>query len=260
MHGYIELDIGKAILTEYSEGFLTVQINAYGEEKSGVAPYDAHSPCGFIGRPHDPDSSNGERGRGCTVLYGLDGSQGHAWIQSDPRVIPLLPPLRKGGACLYGGRLKNPSFTNVDGDTGSVTTYVPYRIVDGVATKSMTIEVNVDTEGNESISIIHGSAAAFTIVEKNGKVSASMKNAAGDAYVEVNDDGVVVNGPLTVNGSINGGGPESAQPLVLGTPLATLLTKLINIVGAINTTTTGAPATALLTELEGILAKNTSGA
>lgn len=249
--GYLEWDIGVAVFSEYNkDSFPTVQINAYGEQQSGVPPYEQHSPHGMISRPHDPETDGaGTPIIGCTVLYALDGGQGHAWVQSDPRIIPLLPQIEKGGYCSYGGLLKNPSFHNVDGLTGSQTIYVPYKIENDVASKCMTIEINVDTDGEESISIIHGSGAALTIVEDSGSVSSILKNAAGDAYLEVNDQGVVINGPLTLNGSLNAGGPVGALPLAMAIPTVTALAALQAQLVALNawfvamTSTAWVPAT-----------------
>lgn len=255
---YLGFDIGIAKLTTYDDDkFLGVQIDAFGEEKSGVVPYEAHSPHGFISRCHDGDDAGS-----CTVLYAMEAGRGHAWIMGDPRIIPLLPPINKGGAAVYGGKLKAPSFFFIDGDTNSQTFYVPYKIdADGVAAKSMTIEINVDNEGEESISIVHGSGAAFIIMESDGEVSVTLKNQAGDAYIEVNDKGIILNGAVTVQGGFNAGGPATAQPLVMGPPLVALLEQLIKIVGAIvgNAGTTGAPANALSGQLAGLLALNTKG-
>lgn len=220
MPSYIEFDIGTARLTEYDKNkFPTVQIDAYGEGQSGVAPYELHSPHGLISRCHDPEvDPGGTATLGCPVLYGLDGGQGHAWLQADPRIIPLLPPIKKGGTCSYGGKIKNPSFYNIDGDTGSQTIYIPYGIVNDVATKAMSIHIDVDEEGQESIAIVHGSGAAVIIAEDNGEVSSVMRNKDGSAYVEVNNEGTVINGPLTIVGSLNAGGPAGASPLSMAIP------------------------------------------
>ncbi len=228
MASYLEFDIGIVTLTEYDKDkFPTAQVNVYGEAKSGVAPYEVHSPHGLISRCHDPVvDAAGTHTLGCTALYALDGGQGHLWMQSDPRIIPLLPPIRKGGTCSYGGKLKNPSFYNIDGDTGSQTIYVPYKIINDVATKAMTIEVNVDTEGKESISIVHGSGAAIMIVEDNGEVSVTIKNKDGSAYVEVTNEGTTINGPLTVNGSMNAGGPVGALPMAMAIPTVASLAAI----------------------------------
>jgi hypothetical protein len=264
---YLEFDIGTAVLTEYDkDGYPTVQVDSYGEEKSGTRAYELHSPHGLISRCFDPKTdAKGSKVQGCAVLYALDGGQGHAWLQSDPRVIPLLPPIEKGGTCLYGGKIKNPGFYNMDGLTGSHTIYVPYRIVNDVPLKAMTISINVDTEGQESIAIIHGSGASFSIAEELGEISVTMAHPDG-AYVEVNAEGVVVNGPLTVNGSLNAGGPVGATPLALAAPLATALTSLASALALI-TDTAGpgaaaaakAASSAISAALALIPAKNTSG-
>jgi len=254
---YLSFDIGLSKLTTYDDDkFLGVQIDAIGEEKSGVIPYEVHSPHGFYSRCHDGDDDGS-----CNVLFAMEGGRGHAWIQSDPRIIPLLPPINKGGAVVYGGKLKAPSFFFIDGDTNSQTFYVPYKVgEDGVAQKAMTIEVNVDNEGEESISIVHGSGAAVIIMESGGEVSTTIKNAAGDAYIEVNDKGITLNGAVTVQGGFNAGGPGGAMPVALGPPLVSVLQQLIGVVAAIvGVGTTGAPAAVLSGQLSAILAQNTKG-
>lgn len=253
MAGYLSFDIGVALLSTYDDDkFLGIQVDAFGEEQSGVVPYEAHSPHGIISRPHDPTEDGA-----CQVLYAMEAGRGHAWVQSDPRVIPLLPPIKKGGFAFYGGNIKGPAFTNIDGETNSMTTYVPYRFdASGTPQKAMLFDINVNIEGNEAISLIHGSGAALTFVEQAGSVSAVLKNAKGDAYVEVNDDGIILNGNVTVQGGFNSGGPESAMEVALADPLIGVLTQLINIVAAINASTTGAPAAALTSQLAAIKALN----
>lgn len=258
MPGYLAFDMGIAVLTTYDDDkFPSVQIDAYGEEEAGVDPYEIHSPHGLISRCHDPEvDSEATPTLGCNVLYAMEAGKGHAWLQSDPRTIPLLPPILKGGTVVYGGTLKNPSFININGETNSQTFYIPYKIVDDVAEKAMTIDINVDTENEESISIIHGSGAAVMITEDNGEVSVVLKNKNGDAYVEVNNEGIVLNGTVTVNGGLTAGGPAGALPLVIGPPLVALLGQLISIVAGVPS---GTAASALAPQLATILAKNTNG-
>ncbi len=64
MSNCLELDIGLATLSTYDDdGVLTVQVDAYGEGKSGVAPYEQHSPLGILSRCHDPSTDDDARNR-----------------------------------------------------------------------------------------------------------------------------------------------------------------------------------------------------
>lgn len=258
MPGYLGFDISTVKLTQYDDdGFPEIQIETVGGPKSAVVPYEQHHPYGIMARPHDPTDEGS-----CQVLFGMEAGRGHAFCQSDPRVIPLLPQNEKGGFCAYGGKLKSPSYFHIDGTTNSQTFYVPYSNgADGVPTKSMSIEINVDSEGQEAISIIHGSGVALMFVtQPDGSTNAMLKNSAGDAYVEVNDKGIILNGAVTVQGGFNAGGPGGAQPLVAAPPLIAVLQQLITIVSTIvGTSGTGAPAAALAAQLTGIAVLNTKG-
>lgn len=248
---YLSFDIGVAMLTTYDEdGFPVVQVDAFGEENSGVVPYEHHSQFGIISRPHDPAD-----GQGCQVLYAMEAGRGHAWVLSDPRVIPLLPPIDKGGSCIYGGNIKAPAFFNIDGLTNSMMFYVPYALDDdGVPQKAMSIGISVDNAGDENITIVHGEGTAV-ILKKD---SVLLKNAGGDAYIEVNASGIILNGAVTIQGGASIGG-TATEPLVSGPKLVALLGQLISIVAAINASTTGAPAGALASSLSALLTKNTKG-
>lgn len=100
----LEHDIGAAVWSGYDpDGFLTVQIDAFGEGDSGLQPYELHHPLGFSSRPRDPDTSpDGTPGQACRVLYATQGGVGHAWLAYDPRAIPGLPALQKGESMQYG--------------------------------------------------------------------------------------------------------------------------------------------------------------
>lgn len=249
---YLSFDIGVAMLTTYDEdGFPVVQVDAFGEENSGVVPYEQHSQFGIISRPHDPAD-----GRGCQVLYAMEAGRGHAWVLSDPRVIPLLPPIDKGGSCIYGGNIKAPTFFNIDGVTNSVMLYVPYDLDDdGVPQKAMSFSISVDNKGEEVITIAHGEGTAIIL----NKDSAILKNAAGDAYIEVGASGIILNGAVTIQGGASIGGTTTV-PLASGPAVSDILGKLIAIVALIvGTSGTGAPASALAGLLATIPLKNTKG-
>lgn len=207
----LTFDIGVGLLSEYdADGFIGIQVDNYGEGQSGVQPYELHSVHGLYSRMNDPDTDGaGNATKGCTVLYGMEGGRGHAWLCSDPRAIVNIPQVQKGGVVLYGGPNATPSFFNVDGKTGSITLYVPYEISGGTPAKSMSIEINVDVPGQESITIVHGSGMAVTM--RQG--SLILKNASGSAYLELNDGGGVLNGNWAVAGSLATGAVAAALPV-----------------------------------------------
>lgn len=250
-------DLGIAMLSEYDkDGFIGVQVDLYGEKKSGAPLFELHHNYGFLAVPLDPDKdveTNPTSGA-CSVLYCWEGSRGHAWLSGDTRVTPTLPKFLPGSSAQYGA---TGSFWVIDGKTGSQIGYVPYAFVDGKATKSLSLELNVDTAGKESISLIHGEGMALTFAA-GGKNSVTIKNKKGSVFFEVNDDSIVASGSLVVQGALACG--EGAQPLVVAPALIEILGELISIVAAINATTTGAPAAALATQLPSIAAKNASSA
>jgi hypothetical protein len=246
-------DLGVSMLCEYDkDGFLGLQHDPYGEQKASAPTVELHHAYGFMSSSLDPetDATAQPTANHCSVLYGWEGSRGHAWLLGDNRVTPKLPPLVKGGSIQYGA---TGSFWLIDGKTGSQIGYVPYAFINGVATKSLSFEFNVDTAGNESISLIHGEGMALTFTA-GGKNSAILKNKSGSVFVEVNDDSAIVNGALVVQGALACG--AGATPLALATPLVGILQQLIAVVAAINASTTGAPAAALAGQLATIAAKN----
>jgi hypothetical protein len=115
----MEWDFGIATYSEYdADGFLGIQIDVYGEEKSGCAPLEVHAPFGFASRPLDP----GEGGVGCHALWAWEGSHGHVWLAGDPRITAKLPKLTKGGSIHYCAR---GGYALFDGETGAYTVHVP---------------------------------------------------------------------------------------------------------------------------------------
>lgn len=249
----MKFDLGVAMLSEYdADGFIGIQVDLYGEQAASAPAFEGHHQYGFLSVPLDPekDSTAQPTANACSVLYGWEGSRGHVWLLGDPRVTTKLPKVVKGGSIQYGA---TGSFHVIDGKTGTQVLYVPYAFgPDGKPTKALTLQLNVDAVGQENISIIHGDGMAITMTS-GAKSSVVIKNKSGSSYFEVNDDGMVSSGSHVVQGMLQVG--AGAQPLALAPPLIQLLTQLINIVAAINATTTGAPAAALQAQLATIAAK-----
>lgn len=100
----MKFDLYTAALSDLDgDGFVGVQLDLYGEQEAGGPPAELHSPYGFLSRPLDPDTdADGNATLGCQALVADEGGTRHAWLGSDPRIIPILPSLKKGESLLYG--------------------------------------------------------------------------------------------------------------------------------------------------------------
>ncbi len=121
----IELRMHVATYSEVdANGFIGIQFDAFGEEKSGMEAVETQHQFGFRSRPRDPEGEFG-----CTILVGWEGDEAHVLsVLSDPRWIKSLPKEKKGGSTRYGvtkNGAKAVSFSQFDGDTGGYTLYVP---------------------------------------------------------------------------------------------------------------------------------------
>jgi hypothetical protein len=106
---------------------------------------------------------------------------------------------------------------------GAVTLYIPQPLGDYAAsTGSATVSLNAKTEGEGSFQVILPNGMAI-IMSEAGDGSIMIKNAAGDQYVEVNDNAINLNGQVQVTGGGVIGDAILAQPAVLGTFLQTAL-------------------------------------
>lgn len=209
------LDMGVAVFSERdTDGFVNISYDGYQppNQKAGIGAVEAHHPFGFQGRPRDPEQdSQGSPGIGATVLRFSDQNGDHLFPLGDPRTTPKLPTVGKGGSIQYGdtGAPVVPfAFFDV-ANGGGWQCYVPYS--GSPPTKAMTIAIDVSTPGQESIQIIHGSGMSITITA-GGKNSIVIKNKAGDAYLEVNDDGTITNGNTQMVGGLAVGIPTPAHP------------------------------------------------
>lgn len=87
------------------DGFLLIQPDHYGEKNGGGPSAEVHHPYGFASRPLDPEvDADGNLGKRCNVFVAWEGGQAHVIVGSDPRITPILPPLKKGESVFYGAR------------------------------------------------------------------------------------------------------------------------------------------------------------
>ncbi len=208
----LQWDLAALSGTAYdADGFLTAQPDTFGAP--GAQAYEAHHPLGFAARPRAPDEAGAPN-----VLTALEGNRGHAWLLGDPRATAALPPLELGGACMYGspvpGRTR-PTCSVIYGTTGTWQTLVPYEAT------SLSIALDVATAGAESIRLDHGAGMGLSITAGD-TFSCVLRNRAGDAYLEVNDEGAVVLGNTKIVGAVVLGTatPSAAQSFAMATPLA----------------------------------------
>ncbi len=208
-------DLMQARFSEIDEGFITVQVDGFGRQENasqdvGLPAFEAYHPMGFSARPRDPAlDANGDVLIGCTVLRLAEGNADHALVFNDPRTASKLPPLAKGGTMFYGdtGRDILP-FASFDGDTGSFLVYVPHASETPTASA---LSIDVATDGSEAIQLIHGAGMAIRLVA-GGKNSIILSNKAGDAYIEINDDGIALNGNGQLVGGLAVGIPTPSAP------------------------------------------------
>lgn len=226
----LEFDVGLCVLSEVDEdGFVSTQVDGYGEKKSGLAAGEMTFPFGMMARQHDPElDTDGEpdASKACGQIRFFDGDRLHIQPTVDPRFVPKLPRLKKGGATFYGGRIAQPSFLHIDGESGGLDSYWPYDFTGDTPSKSMCFAIDLRNAGAESISWTHGEGMMFSMAA-GGKRSLVMKNAAGDGRVEVNDDGCVIDAAATmVTGGVSMGNPTAAVAVALAPYLAAYFTAL----------------------------------
>jgi hypothetical protein len=224
-------DLAAVLLTEFDDdGFLTVQHDAYGEENKKQPPiFELHHAFGFISRPLDPEKDeDGELlpGKACTVFYATDGSTHHGFLGHDPRCVAVYPPLKKGGSAFY---CATGSFASFDGDSGTLTIYVPYEFdEDNNPTKAHVVTIGRDGNDKPIIEFSAGDGGALTYLQGTWTLS----NDAGDAYLELGPDGTNVAGPFKATSGADLGGPTSV-PLTKIDGLTVLLHAIATAVGTI---------------------------
>lgn len=107
---------------------------------------------------------------------------------------------------------------NADGTGTDITIYAVRRFPDGTADKAHVLSFDTTT-GNSSITLTHETGATITLT-KEGKAVVVSPN--GEAYVEVKNSGVVVNGAnvaITGGAMLGGADPATGEDVMLSTQL-----------------------------------------
>lgn len=211
---FIELDFAHVVLSEYdADKFLGVTLDHYGEEEAGGHAAEVLMPLGLLARPLDPDVQNdGSPQVASTVLSMTEGDRLHAMPLTDPRTMASMPPLKKGGFMTYCPA--NPKcFALFDGkDPDAVNRSGSYTLSVNYGSKAHFFQMDVRKDGKEGVQLKHGEGMGIQMLS-GGKRSTVIRNAAGDAYIELNDDGNVIAGKTKIQGSLTVGQMAGADSL-----------------------------------------------
>lgn len=234
--GVLRWDASQVEGSEFEGGFLTVQPSRYGD--GGGDGGLSHAPYGFLGRPLDPDEEGA-----CHALLAYEGDHLHAIPTLDLRVLKKLPEPKKGGSMQFGS---DGGFGEFNPETHTWTLYIPTDFDGaGTATKAHLLQIGKDTNGKRCITLLHADGPAISILE-GGKKSIVIKNAASNAYVEVNDDGIVLNGKVTIKGGLKADEGAGVVPLARATELLTFATALATTVNALVAKVNALPPTSTI--------------
>jgi len=224
--------LGTAVAVAYDEtGMLGVQTDGFGEAP-GVHGRAQVGMYGLISRPLDANAD----GEGALCLFVDEGKEGFAWCGFDGRDLEKIPPASGGSSGLYNSK---GSFFLQDYDTETTTFYVP---IEGGA-KAHLLQIGFDSSDppKRVVDLRHADGMSITMLEN----SVTIKNAAGDAYIEINASGIVLNGNTKIVGGADIGG-VGGQPLINLTLFETWLAALGSAIGATGATPlTGASLGAL---------------
>lgn len=218
----IKLELGQSIQSSYDTvGFLKAQHNGLGQNPN-VGSSEVLHPLGFASRGRDPDvGPDGKAldGGGCKLLIYRDGTEIVVEFKADQRALAGIPPLLKGSSVQYAHTSGRPSFDMHSGDDGTKTIYVE------VGDAAHVVTIGNDGNGDPIVEIVHARGMALTFL-KDGAV---LKNRTGSCYVELKDDGGVLNGNWKVTGAFDIG--AASFPLAKS---AELLAWALNVNAALN--------------------------
>ena len=180
---------------------------------------DVYGALGVLGRPLPPESAAGVEEHAEVVC-----------VRTADVLVPIAVRdvrLRMGGNAPnegtvafvgYGGGYHSISpVDNADLTKGAIQViYCGYDFdSSGVAGKAHTIILD-PTSGNESVMIVHAEGMAITMGDAANKKSLVLKNANGDAWIRLDNDGITLSGKIVLNGSFIVGDPMTSVTLLAG--------------------------------------------
>ena len=226
---HVHLDFGQVVLSSYDDDkHLELSLDHYGEAEAGAKPAEALCPLGTLARPLDADQSNdGSPEVASEVLLMTVGDDLYALPLNDPRQTASLPPLKKGGYLTYCPAAPG-TFSLFDGkpdDPESTTRAGSWTVSAKYSSKAHFLQFDVRTDGKEAVSLKHGDGMGLQMVS-GGKRSAVFRNASGDAFVEVNDDGIIFAGKIRNQGSLTVGQMQAADALMKVKAFAAYIAQL----------------------------------
>lgn len=210
------IDFAQVLLSEYDDDkHLGVSLDHYGEAEAGIPSAEVLAPLGTIARPMDADESNdGSPDLASEALQMTVGDRVYAMPLNDPRVMATLPPVKKGGYLTYCPAAPG-SFFVFDGkrddgkNAGSFTLSTKFA----KGTKAHLLSLDVRDDGTASVMLMHGDGMGL-MMTSGGKNSALLRNKAGAAFFEANDDGLVLVGKTKLQGSLTVGQMAAADSLM----------------------------------------------
>lgn len=169
-----------------------------GESRTDVESWGAP---GIVFRPRPEETIDGQvLGAEAKGVRTPEGAIPLAW--RDLRWNRMFPAPRPGTIALvgYGGGFV--ALDDNDDKTTNLTIYVPYDFHDGVPSKAHSVQIGKDSNGKPILEMSSGEGPAFTILGRE----TVWRNAPGNAFLVLNDDGFVFNGNVRANGAwdVNG--------------------------------------------------------
>lgn len=225
----IIVEFAQVLASEYDEDkHLRCTLDLPGGDS--CQPAEVVSALGTYARPMDPtDVGAGAPETASEVIQFTRGDAISVLPVNDPRVVAKLPPLKKGGTITFC--IASPKsygiFAGLDpkGEdrAGSYTLSAGYGEGDGA--KAHFFNFDVRKAGKESVTLKHGEGHGLMFTA-GGKRSALLINANGNAFLEVNDEGIVVAGKVKAQGSMTVGDMAGADAVPKLKALAAYMTML----------------------------------
>lgn len=212
---YVVLDFAQVLGTEYDDDkHLHATIDLPGEEEAAGHPLEVLSVLGTVVRPLDPESTADGDPQGASPVLTLTHGDTRAVLPlNDPRVMTSLPLVKEGGFLTFCPA-STGSFAIFEGlDPKKVRRPGSFTLSTKYGEKAHLFELSVATDGKENVKLVHADGMGL-ILQAGDTRSALLKNADGDAYVQVHDEGLDLVGKTRVTGNLTVGQMAAADSLV----------------------------------------------